>query len=327
MRLTNVFALAMSAMLAAGVSLSQEREKPSEVEKALRSRVEGWLRERGQKRLACRTCDCVADRVQWCGECGRTGIDPRRLERAMLRYLRPAFREAEDEERWAKELLQGFKGQWGAHPFAAGRLEVVDVLISRDAAWVDCASKDGGPGRPVARDLWIREGRNFYLGAGSGPAEPLVDHEWFVAGTFSLQRLYEEVERFETAAVEAGITDLERTRRADARSAFAREAQTRTLADLGRVVDVRREAAPDDSNAGAPPFWYWAVVRVGASDVCVTVDPEPGEGTKALEERLAGLGVGSLVFLRGRIHDWKTSESERRFEYVRLMQGQLSKAD
>lgn len=303
-------------------------EKPSEVERALRRRVESWLRERGQKRLACRMCDCVADRVQWCGDCERTGVDPKRLERALLRYLRPSFRDAEDEARWARELLQRLRGQWGeGQPFAREDLEVVDVLLSRDAAWVQYAVKGGGPGRSIVQELWVREGGTFYLGAGSGPAEPLVEHVWFVVGTFSLQRLYEAVERLQEAETAAGITELERTRRRDARAAAERELATRTLADLGRVLDVQREPMPDGGRDGTPPFWYWATVRVGASDVCVTVDPEPGESSAALEARLAGLGVGTLVFVRGRIHDWKASPTERRFEFVRLVEGAVERAD
>lgn len=298
-RAASLLVVAIAAM--AVPSLAQDRQRPSEVEAALRRRVEAWLHARGQAGLACKACDCVRERAAACRTCDGTGVSRGRVGGVLWRYLPPSFRRDLDEDEWTRDFLGAEHGQLSeGNPFAFAGLVVTDVQLSRDVAWVYYAP-DGDRERDKASQ-WCREGRSFYLCPLLGVShDPLVEHSWF-SGTRSVTNLCLEIERLVAATLEPGLADDERALREEEKSARERQLRDVLVADFGRVLSVER--IEDEGNARR------ALLRVFVDRAVVSVSlrPRPDDTLAAFEGRLGALREGSGVFVRGRTAAWSVDD-------------------
>lgn len=310
-----------AAMLTPPARAQGARDRPSVAEASLRRRVESWLRDRAQKGLACRMCECVADRVVFCGDCNQTGVNAKKIGAALWRYMPPSLRRVNDEESWTRGCLQGTRGQWATDPYAVSGLSVNDVIVSRDAAWAWVAPSNAA-GQLVAT-MWIREGDGYYLAPADGaPGDTIVGNPWFVTSTYSVHGLHVRVARLEQSVAEANLTDLERERRTVHKAEEERAMYERILADVGRVKNVRREVVPANA-LQLPRSMFIVTVVVGVSTVNVTLAAFADADAKAREERLASLAVGSTVAVRGRIGTWVKNEGGPSLEALDLLEGEI----
>lgn len=309
MRLTFIAALALPLLLAPAAEAPNRQSDPDVVKAAIRRRAEAWLRDRAQKGLACRTCGCVADRVAGCADCGGIGLSKKKADSALWGYLVSSVRNAGGEERKRAYLEMKPGGQWGDLPYAvagvAPALVVTSVVISRDAAWVYYAP--GGDTEREQGSVWVREDDGFYLCLTLKYGETLVDHEWFSSEAMSIGRLCLEIERLAESVDAQGITELERTRRKEARGERERRMRQRWVSDYGRVVEVK----PLGANGDDPGELGAYVVSVYVDRCIVNVTVRAAGDPKALEDRLASLPMFSCVFLRGRVEAWAINEEQR----------------
>jgi len=296
--------LALTALLLMAPALaSAQDEAPvqpptelAEIERAVRRRFDAWARERAPDRLVCKGCSGIIQIARPCRLCGGKGITAAKLEAAFWRYLRPSYRRGRDAAVGLRGLEENGAYLWGGAPAVAVRFEIESLSISRDAVWVYFTCRDRDEQRSFrCFDIWVWEAGNFHIEVrGDEPGPLLVQHPWFIAGTFSVSTLTSEVARIEAQTRhDPSATNLEQERRG-ARAAEQRaNLRERSLVDVGVIANVTRAD-------GA----LYVIVRVGPTHAWVRVKPEESEGADALEERLATLEKGTRVVFHLHVEEW-----------------------
>lgn len=306
-----VTAVLVTLALPAGAQERRPTESPTQVETALRRRVESWLRER--TRLLCQVCK--GEEVEpTCEKCAGIGLNTLRLDNAFWRYLRPSYRRGKEPEQWLQErVMTGGRGpHWNAHPACLDGATVEAITLSRDFAWVTIAPASGAP----ATDTWVREDSTFYLDLEGAPADDLLKHEWFLEETLSVARLSADLARLNAAEERRGATDMEKARARTEREAAEATLRERGLGDLGTVVNVRPSLYVEPPKAGAPPDRALdVVVMLGPTEVHVVVRPA-AETFEELQQRLGALLRGSRVFFLGTARTWRRKPGALRVDLL-----------
>lgn len=314
--------IAAIVALAAPAAAQEKKETPAQVEASVRRRVESWLRERAPGKLRCPACRDETAPLAQCESCSGSRMNPHRIDNAIWNYLRPSYRRGKKKDDWIRENVTARGGRWGAQPLMCdGRVD--EVLLTRDVAWVTVVTGEGYSAEKV-KDAWIRDGNAFYLDMTQEPGEQLVQDDWFVLGTFSVNAFSREVERLVSPEDSRELTDLERSRMRDERQKAEDELAQRVVADMGQVENVRRIAGRSTYERGErkeePPS-FEIVVLSGATSVRVRLPA--GEDPKATEERLGAFSRGSRVVFRGKPSEWRRSDRLLSLESVQLVEGEI----
>lgn len=207
-----------------------------------------------------------------------------------------------------------------------GELAIGSVVLTRDLAWVGVEPASGDQrnwnGTPTSiTDCWVKEGANFYLDMTGEPGEEILSHEWFVLGTFSVNRLGWEVERLHAGERAPDLTDLERASRAAEREKAEAVLQGRVVADAGAIDNVRQDTLY--VRGEADPLVI-VTVAAGATQTTVEIRPGPGETISDVADRLKGLSRGEPVAFRGTLVDWDRSRESLALSRVRVRSGEVA---
>lgn len=308
--------LAGLALVALAPSALEARQKapptPAEVEKTVRKKAEGWLRDRTAERLGCKTClgsgqeeDGKRGKMA-CTVCRGSLVSSVRVEEAFWRVMDPEWRKRNNKAEYMAWLQpQGRRLTWRECPGVVSAEAKIDrVVVCRDVAWT-WTSKEAAYPQPRPEG-WIRRGSAYYLcpRVEIDPMESVeacVDHPWFVLGTLSVAALHREAMRLRAPELEAGLTDMERDRRAADRASRESSGLTgRVVSDMGVITDVESRG---DS--------YLVTLACGLWTVSMSVGAPEDEAARAALEQTLSRRERQIVF-RGKARTLSRQPAPRR---------------